>query len=417
MTAPPVLIAHDDAGWRGAVAKLLAGRGLEVVEAPGSAEALAAQGELSWSAVLLTVPMPTLAGRAILRELAGWPDELPVVVVGSAQARAEVLEGLGQRSARYVAPPISGTDLSDAVLEVIDLAGRAGGRVESRSRSRQGPRVPVQDLVHAVRTGRVELPAIAPIAGDVQRLLGDPECGVAQVLEVVEQDPAITAGILRVANSARFQAAVQIKTLRTACLRLGNKRVLVLAQEALLRDLFAVGSGPVGRLVDSLWRHVLVKANAAREIAARVGSRQPDEDQVAAMLADLGELALLRLCADQQRRTRGWDDPRFVAALGDEVASAHEEVGGLLLDAWKMAPELVQLARAHHAPPRGRAVQEQEQLRRVVLAAWAGACRAGFGWYPGQEKVDLERPARALGLKASDVLAVFADASAWLEGA
>lgn len=413
MARAPVLVAHDDAGWRGAAAKILVGRGLEVVEAGGSVEALVPLKDEDWSAILLTVPMPTLAGRALLRELAGWSPELPVVVAGSAQARAEVLEGLGERTARYLAPPISGTQLSDAVLEVIREAGRAGGRVGGGGRSRS---IPVRELVQAVRAGRVELPAIAPIAGDVQRLLGDPEAGVGQVLGVVEQDPAITAAILRVANSARFQAARQIKDLKTACMRLGNKRVLVLAQEALLRDLFAVGAGPVGRLADALWRHVLVKANAARAIAALVGSRRPDEDQVAAMLADLGELALLRLCADPKRGLRGWDDPRFVAALGDEVAGAHEEVGGILLESWKMAPELVRLARRHHAPPRGRPSEDDERLRKVVLAAWAGACRTGHGWYPGQERVDLDKPARALGLKASQVEAVYADASKWLEG-
>jgi len=335
------------------------------------------------------------------------------VVAGQAQARAEVLQGLGERTARYLAPPISGTDLSDAVLAVIAGAARSGGQVGG-GRSR---RFPVAELVREVRAGRRSLPAIAPIAGDVQRLLGDPECGVAEVLAVVEQDPVITAEILRVANSARFQAARQIKDLKTACMRLGNKRVLVLAQEALLRDLFAVGSGPVARLAEALWRHVLVKANAARAIAALSGSPRPDEDQVAAMLADLGELALLRLCADPKRALRGWDDPRFVAALGDEIAGAHEEVGGILLESWKMSPELVRLARRHHAPPVGRPSTDDERVRKVIVAAWAGACRAGHGWYPGQERIDLDGPSRALGLKAGAVEAVFADAGKWLEGA
>ena len=416
MARAPVLVAHDDTGWRRAAAKILTGRGLEVVESAGSVEALATLREQAWSAILLTVPMPTLAGRALLHELAGWAEALPVVVVGTAQARAEVLKGLGERPARYLALPISRTELSDAVLEVIELAARSGGRVEPVSRAPRGPRVPVQELVQAVRTGRAELPAIAPIAGDVQRLLGDPECGVAQVVEIVEQDPAITAEILRVASSARFQAAVRIKTLKTACMRLGNKRVLVLAQEALLRDLFAVGVGPVARLVDALWRHVLVKSNGARVIAVKAGSPRPDEVQVAAMLGDLGELALLRLCADPKRRLRGWDDPRFVAGLGDEIAEAHEEVGAKLLESWQMAPELVRLARSHHAPPRDRVADDEARLRGVVLAAWAGACRAGYGWYPGQENVDLERPARALGLKASEVEGVFEEASKWVDG-
>ena len=413
MASAPVLVAHDDVGWRGAVAKLLAGKGLEVTEAAGGADALATLRGQEFAAILLTVPMPTLAGRAILRELAGWPPQLPVVVAGSAQARAEVLEGLGDRTARYLAPPISGNDLSGAVLAVIAEAARAGGRVGTGGRSR---RIPVRELVAEVRAGRLQLPAIAPIAGDVQRLLGDPECGVDQVVGVVEQDPVISASILRIANSARFQAARQIRDLKTACLRLGNKRVLVLAQEALLRDLFALGTGPVAALADALWRHVLVKANAARAIAALAGSRRPDEDQVAAMLADLGELALLRLCADPARRLRGWDDPRFVAALGDEVAGANEEVGGILLESWSMPAELVRLARRHHAPPRGRPQEEEERVRKVVVAAWAGACRAGHGWYPGQERVDPKRPARALGLEVADVEAVYADAAGWLEG-
>ncbi len=406
---PAILVADDDEKYRTAIARALCQMGYSAAATDGSAKTVSTLRRHPFAAVIATVRMPTLRGAAMLQELARWPAATAVLAVGDPGTSVQVLSALRGRPSAFLANPFARTSLERELRQLLSDTSIDSGQAPSPGA------LDLSGIVREIASGDAQVPAIAPIAADVQRLLRDPEAGVGEVLEVVGQDPAVATNILRLANSSRYRPPSPIRTLRTACMRLGNQRVLALAQEAVLRDLFAVGAGPVQQIVSALWRHTQIKAYGAREIAVRAGVPRPDELQVAAMMVDLGELALLRVFAERQPRTASWREEAFLAQVGAGIANAHEEVSAELLRRWQLDSWIVDLARHHHSSPRHGGRRVDARARAVLVVAWAGACRAGFGWLPGQEEADPGRSLTVLGLDEDALTEVFADASDWVE--
>ncbi len=409
---PRILVAADDVGYRQLLARAIAKMGYEAATADATPQAVASHRGGSLGAVIATVMMPSLQGAALLQELARWPCRTPVVAVGEPGTGDQVLGALAGRPAAFLPNPFPRSSLQDVLRDLLRAPPQDSGPVAAP------PAFDVRAAALAIKTGNAQVPAIAPIASEIQRLLGDPECGVDGVVSVVGQDAAVTAGILKLANSSRYRPPSPIRNLRTACLRLGNTRVLALAQEAVLRDLFAVGSGPVQQIAADLWRHTRVKAGAARALAAAARVTRPDEVQVAAMMVDVGEVALLRVCAALQPRSAPWRDEGFLRAVAAGIGAEHEDVSGFLLLRWGLDRPLVALARHHHGRRRrapGPAPRGSAPIRAVVEAAWAGACEAGFGWLPGHEDADPSSALATLRLSRDDLDAALAAAAAWAD--
>lgn len=408
-----VLVVGGSKLVRKGIAKAMTGLGFE------SSTALAGEFESTdlpnYDLILAFIDLDSLDGYAILDELTRPGPILPLIAVGTREARGRILGKLLGRPLAYIALPLHGADLQEAIDRVLaPVPSIDDANTERWEEPWQRPDIRIGEVLDSLREGDVELPAIGPVAAQLQSLLRRPTAGVEETVAVVQQDPAIAAGVLRLANSTRYRAIVPITTLRNACLRLGNKTVVALAQETVLKDLFAVGGGPVQRLAHSMWESVIVTSQGARLIAIEKGIPGPDEVQVAAMLHNLGELVLLRATAGLYRDPTKWENSIFLASLGREVSKHHEEVGGLLLRNWGLEEPFIKVAEHHHNPDAPELSERERTLCRVVLAAWAGAEQSGFGWRLGGRRTRSRGALRALHLTSSDLKRIFEPASTWL---
>ena len=62
------------------------------------------------------------------------------------------------------------------------------------------------------------------VAQRVMTLLANPDTPVVKVRKAIEQDPALTARLLRVANSALYSPAIACRSVEDAVMRLGSAR-------------------------------------------------------------------------------------------------------------------------------------------------------------------------------------------------
>ena len=84
---------------------------------------------------------------------------------------------------------------------------------------------PTADLI----LDSVKVPSLPEAAMRLMSLCRDGQAGAAEVVRVVELDPALTARILKVANSAAFGQQRRIGTLSRAAVVLGNEALKVVA--------------------------------------------------------------------------------------------------------------------------------------------------------------------------------------------
>src|SRR5947209_99966 len=146
----------------------------------------------------------------------------------------------------------------------------------------------VQQFVE--RTGQLySLPAAA---AHVLRLADEPQLDRHAIKQCLEGDPALVVRILRVVNSSLFGPTRPVTDLNQALTLLGIRplKMLVLGF-SLPKELFA---GLEAEVLARYWRQTLIKAVAARDISERLWRVPGDEPFLAALVQDIGELALIQ---------------------------------------------------------------------------------------------------------------------------
>ena len=263
----------------------------------------------------------------------------------------------------------------------------------------------------ALASGAVTLPDLGPMATKIRELLARPTCSTDDVVRLIESDPEACAEVLRVSNTARFRPPHAVETLRNACVRLGNTRVLGIAQEVLIRNAVAVPEGPLRKIADRMWRNTLIVAQGARELALLRRGVDADTVYLAGLLHNVGELVLIRLYAELHE-TAG--DPVDPATVEHQIEKLHEGVGSKVLRSWQMPPLLCRLAGEHHHSRPAPWAKEDRQIRDLIMLSWRTAAELGHAWQEDPPEGPSEELLEAVGISAKKVLHVFARAAQWM---
>jgi putative nucleotidyltransferase with HDIG domain len=162
----------------------------------------------------------------------------------------------------------------------------------------------------------------------------------AGLLREVEREPALAALVLRAANEG-CRAGSETASLPAACERLGDTT---------LRDIIAGAdvSERIAYEAEVLRDHSLRCATAARLLAERAGTLDPDHAYTLGLLHDVGE-ALLHTLFPEEAEKIAWlgssgQVEREVAAFGVD----HAQVGQWILDACGLPPAFGFIAQTHH---------------------------------------------------------------------
>ncbi|MDP4302404.1 HDOD domain-containing protein [Leptothrix discophora] len=219
----------------------------------------------------------------------------------------------------------------------------AGWRIDADNLTRRVSQLPA--LPQAV------LQALALLRSDTA---SDTDCAARIAL-----DPAITARILRLANSAFYGVSGRVATIRDAVLLLGRRSIGAMLAAAAVADSLArsplAGHPEVAATMGHFWRHALASALAAQALAR---GRPPDQDVAftAALLHDIGRLVLCGYHADglaAVRAAAAVDDADTLPFERALLGLDHAEVGAMVARHWRFPPEVVAAIAAHHGPPAG----------------------------------------------------------------
>lgn len=194
------------------------------------------------------------------------------------------------------------------------------------------------------------LPSLPVAALEVLAAGREPHADLQRMGDVLQEDPVLAARIIRAANAAAFGWG-EVTSVRRAVNLLGANRVLCVTLTFSLvsvRRLGAYGGFDHG----AYWRRSLHAALAARALAER-GRLDADEAFLAALVQDLGMLALAELLGDGYGALVATAHGRHarIAALEQETLGAtHADVSLLLLGRWGFPSRLLGAIRETHAP-------------------------------------------------------------------
>jgi HD-like signal output (HDOD) protein len=174
-------------------------------------------------------------------------------------------------------------------------------------------------------------------------MLSDEDLEIDDLAKVIEQDPALTARIIGLANAAYFAQPRPITSVTEAIIRvLGLQMVKTLALSIALCGAFDASRCPGFRL-DEYWFRAFGSAQFARKLVLRMDAEhRPDADEVylTALLFDIGILVLVhefpqeyaRVVADLER------DPSLDVSARERhhIGISSHQAGEWLADHWHL---------------------------------------------------------------------------------
>jgi diguanylate cyclase (GGDEF)-like protein len=195
----------------------------------------------------------------------------------------------------------------------------------------------------------VSFPSPPGVASHIIELARDPEIEMGKVAKVLSLDSALSSKVLRIANSPLYAQRRKSENLRQALVVLGLNATLTLALSfSLVKTLRA---GKVNGIDYPLyWRRALVAATAARALADALRQPMAEEIFLAALLQDVGILALDQALPDLYRGA-GSDqrDHRGLAEIEKRRLNAdHAEIGAWLMKNWNLPPRLYRAIEHSH---------------------------------------------------------------------
>lgn len=198
-----------------------------------------------------------------------------------------------------------------------------------------------------------DLPAMPQVASKVLEMSADPNTSAQQLQQIISDDQAMTARILKIANSAMYSCSRKVKTLTEAIVMLGFDSIRSLVVTSAARNLYNTRNASTGLKERLLWEHSIGVAFACRLLVLERIPSLAEEAFLAGLMHDIGKLVLnLRVPEqfDEIVQLVYNDNLPFNSTEKEILGYDHAEVGAKLINKWNLSPMLEDTILHHHNP-------------------------------------------------------------------
>jgi HD-like signal output (HDOD) protein len=202
-----------------------------------------------------------------------------------------------------------------------------------------------------------QLPAMPGFASTLIRLRQNPYANASELAQLIEQDPLMSAQILRFARSPLYGYGDRIQGVERAIVQvLGMDLAFDMTLGLALGRAFNHSRhGPIG--LDAVWRHALYTATLAQRLAQAIDfSIRPSASlaYLCGLLHNVGFLLLGLLFGESfdrlNRALAEADHPPLAQLERRFIGVSHSDLGLWLMESWGMPQELMVTIREHHQP-------------------------------------------------------------------
>ncbi len=211
-----------------------------------------------------------------------------------------------------------------------------------------------------------KLASLPEVSIKVNQMVDDPNSGVNEIGKVISQDPALSAQLLRIANSPFYGISGSIDSISRAVTVLGTQQIRDMVFSATATKAFEGIPNEIIS-VDDFWHHSLYCGLLARELANQTQKAQGEMLFTAGLLHDIGHLVMFNRIPELAHKAIMHTiepnvDLELFQSEREIIGFDHSQVGGKLAEQWQLPKNLVECVMFHHEPE-----QAQEFPDEVLL--------------------------------------------------
>jgi HD-like signal output (HDOD) protein len=195
-----------------------------------------------------------------------------------------------------------------------------------------------RQLEQDLQLDRLHLPTLPEVASKVGHAIQDESSDANTIARIIQSDPAITAKIVKAANSAFYGSLNPVESCAKAVVRLGIRVTHNLVVNYTMRDLFKCQSQLLNQRMRELWKHSIKVAAISYVLAKRFKQFNADEAMSIGLLHDIGVAAILNNASSYPEMAA---DP---AAVDLAIHQLRGPFGSRILRSWRFAEEYIEAA-------------------------------------------------------------------------
>ncbi|MFY0642615.1 MAG: HDOD domain-containing protein [Bermanella sp.] len=191
------------------------------------------------------------------------------------------------------------------------------------------------ELIDQIKQDTLVLPSLPEVCLRVRDVAEDIESSIPQLANIISQDAALAARIIKVANSPLVRTPSEVTDLVTAVNRLGINFTSNLAMGLAMEQLFQATSDVVDRRMRSIWQQSSEVASICHVLASHYTKLHPDQAMLAGLIHKIGALPILTYAEDNNSLLNDG------FALDKLIEKLHPLIGSHILKAWRFPKELL----------------------------------------------------------------------------
>jgi len=258
-----------------------------------------------------------------------------------------------------------------------------------------------------------EIKNLKPIPAVVTSLLeiiDDPNASMNEITKIIQYDPAITADLLRTANSAYFGLKRPAETIQEAAMMLGTDHVVDLVMLKVSAQVAKGTQKGYDLHEGALWKYSVSSALIAKQVAVQLDLPNKNSIFTAALLKDIGKTVLDKFIRDAFEKISNLvinENFSFMEAEKQIIGVDHAELGAMIAKMWKFSPRMVGIIRNHHLSSetmvrdKDLAVVYLSDCICMMMGMGVGADGLAYRFHP--QAMD------HIGISAEDTLKIIAD--------
>lgn len=197
------------------------------------------------------------------------------------------------------------------------------------------------ELLRAIDSDQLVLPTLPEVALRIREKAADPDVDVSTLSRVIQDDTAMSARIVKVANSPLLRASRPIEDLKGAVTRLGITYTSNVATSMAMQQMFQATSDAIDQRMREAWSRSSEVAGIAYALARHYTRLKPDQATLAGIVHRIGALPILTYAEENRRLLKD------LGMLDTLIEELHPAIGRRILERWGFPQELVMVPEGH----------------------------------------------------------------------
>ena len=241
----------------------------------------------------------------------------------------------------------------------------------------------INPVVEHALTKCSDITTLPEVTAKIIQLVEDRDSTARDMHEVIRTDPALSARVLKVVNSAFYGLPGQVASVDRATVLLGLSAVKNIAIAASISRMFNAQQVGAEFTAKDIWKHSVAVGVAGRMIAKRSGFPvAADEVFLAGLIHDIGLMVARQAYPEKLTETveqavagRG----SFLELEEKIIGANHQAFGDRLVSKWKFPRNLRAMVGLHHHPE--RMADELKPFGAIIRAADLICCQNRIGFH------------------------------------